>query len=271
MNSTYSRKLRSVVGSLCIILISAPLLWRLVNWIHFMAVGPDYSRGMRLLTGVATAVLSLLLLEGVRRLRKASWNELGVKWSSAGITSFVFGFLLWLIPASFGVALCVAMGWAQIELSPFSMTEIMGSLLLLALTVLLIEALPEELIFRGVIYRSLHVFLPQWAVVLVQVLLFSLFAWLVGALYSWEQIQFIPGFALILGYLRAVSGTVWTAVGFHTAMMTFTQLLGPVHGHVEVSGMLTLKFIAFILLPSMLGGMALGFMYPKTDWGSKLM
>src|SRR5699024_12112406 len=110
---------------------------------------------------------------------------------------------------------------------------------------------------RGYIYRYLNAVFPHWGTIILQTLLFSLYAYLIGAMYSVEQVQFIPGFAIILGLFRAISGSVWTSIGFHVAIMTATQILGPIHGHFDVSGMITLQFFAFFLLPSVVGSTVL--------------
>lgn len=67
-----------------------------------------------------------------------------------------------------------------------------------------------------------------------------------------------------------MSGNVWTSIGFHLAIMTATQISGPAHGHFDVSGIFTLRFFAFILLPSVIGAIALGFIYPKQKWNNKV-
>ncbi|KGR80309.1 hypothetical protein CD30_19720 [Ureibacillus massiliensis 4400831 = CIP 108448 = CCUG 49529] len=84
-----------------------------------------------------------------------------------------------------------------------------------------------------------------------------------------EQLQFIPGFAIILGLFRAISGNVWTSIGFHVAIMTATQILGPIQGHFDVSGTFTLRFFAFILLPSVVGSTVLSFIYSNHNWSKK--
>nr|WP_225445980.1 CPBP family intramembrane glutamic endopeptidase [Paenibacillus arenosi] len=196
------------------------------------------------------------------------WNQLGQTTVKKNIFSFLLGFLLWAIPASIGLFICIRIGWVSISVTT-DLNFLLQSILILFITVFLIEALPEELIFRGYIYRYLHACFPHWATILLQALLFSLFAYCIGAIYSLEQLQFIPGFAIILGMLRAISGNVWTSIGFHAAIMTATQILGSTHGHFDVSGMFTLRFFAFILLPSATGAMVLSFMYTNYSWSKK--
>ncbi|NRG47460.1 hypothetical protein HRF87_22295 [Bacillus sp. CRN 9] len=84
-----------------------------------------------------------------------------------------------------------------------------------------------------------------------------------------EQLQFIHGFAIILGIFRAISGSMWTSIGFYVAIMTATQILGPIHGYFDVSGIFTLRSFAFILLPSVVGATVLSFIYSNHNWSKK--
>ena len=129
--------------------------------------------------------------------------------------------------------------------------------------VFLVEALPEELAVRGYAQGVAARRLTAWAALLVQVALFTGFAWAVGALASFQQWLFIPSFALILGYVRAVTGNVWTSIGVHTAWMTVQQWLAL---HADADGLQALQFVAFALLPSAALGTVLGLRHPHVDW-----
>ncbi|WP_336758364.1 CPBP family intramembrane glutamic endopeptidase [Paenibacillus sp. USHLN196] len=260
-------RLRRVIVSIMIILVSASLYWRLMLWFQQSYMKSGYSQLHHLLMGVTITLLVLITLYIAGRCSKENlkWRE--HRSFRTKLSSFITGFLIWLIPATFGVTLCITLGWSNVSILNTPISDMLLGAGLLMISVFLIEALPEELIFRGFVFKLLQSILPLWwSVVMIQTVLFSLFAWVIGALYSSEQIQFIPGFALILGYLRAVSGTVWVAIGFHTAIMTFAQFLGPIHGYVWIEGMKALQFTAFVLFPSALGGIFLSFIYPKPDW-----
>jgi len=92
------------------------------------------------------------------------------------------------------------------------------------------------------------------------------FAYFVGALYSVEQLLFIPGYGFMLGYFRAKSENVWTSIGFHVVIMTATQILNPSQSHFDVSGVFAIRFVAFNFLPYILGAIALEYIYPKNNW-----
>lgn len=244
------------------------VIWNFAAYLNDTFIGQEYSPFSHFTISLITTVLTVTLLHVVLKLDKTSWNKLGQSTVRSTIFSFLLGVILWTIPASIGLFICVTLGWVEVK-TDTDLGYLLLSILFLFITVFLMEALPEELVFRGYIYRYVNTLLPHWGTVILQALLFSLFAYLIGAMYSVEQLQFIPGFAILLGVLRAISGNMWTSIGFHAAIMTATQILGPVHGHFDVSGLFTLRFFAFILLPSIVGSTVLSFIYTNHDWTRK--
>ena len=261
-------KMKNISVKIAVVLIISIIIWNFISYLNGMYLGEEYSRINHFFIAVITTLLTVILIEFVRRIDKISWKQLGQASIKTNIFSFLLGFFLWTIPASIGIFICLIFGWVEITVFTELNYLLMG-ILILFITVFFIEALPEELIFRGYIYRYLNAVFPHWITLILQTLLFSLFAFFIGAMYSVEQLQFLPGFALILGYFRAVSGNVWTSIGFHVAIMTATQILNSNHNHFEVSGFFTLQFFAFILLPSAIGATALSFIYPKHNWRKK--
>lgn len=261
-------KMTAILFRIGIVLLLGIVVWNFVIYISDLTFGEEYSCLNRFLIALLTTFLAIALIGIACRIDKISWKNLGQASLRANIFSFLVGFLLWTIPAFVGLFICIMLGWVEITFHT-DFNTLLLSILILVITVFLMEALPEELIFRGYMYRYLNVSFPHWLTVILQSLLFTLFAYFIGAMYSVEQIQFIPGFAFILGYFRAVSGNVWTSIGFHVAIMTATQILNPFHGHFDVSGLFTLRFFAFILLPSTIGAIVLAFIYPNHKWSHK--
>lgn len=255
---------RILVGIIGVLVLGI-VVWNFLGYIRNLLPKEEYSRLNHLFIALLTTVLTVGLLQFARKIDGVSWIKLGQTSNQTHIFSFFLGFFLWIIPASIGLIICLMFGWVKITLNT-DMNILLLSTLILFFTVFLMEALPEELIFRGYIYRYLNVLFPHWMTVILQTFLFTLFAYLIGAIYSVEQLQFIPGFAIILGLFRAISGSVWTSIGFHVAIMTAFQILGPIHGHFDVSGMITLQFFAFILLPSVIGATVLSFIYSNHNW-----
>lgn len=208
--------------------------------------------------------LGVLVLVHVLRGRNAGPDAIaGLARASVHLRAFVFGACLWMLPALLGIILCVLLGWTSIELRA-PPAALLAALPPLALGVLLLEALPEELLFRGYAQGELGRRHAAWIALLAQMLLFVGFAWAIGALTSLSQWMLVPGLALILGYARALTGGVWTCIGIHFAWMTTTQLLAS--PQISVTGMQTLQFVAFALLPSAAIGTALSVRRPDFDW-----
>lgn len=259
---------KHILIRIIVVLFLGIIIWNITTNIYDLIGGEEYNRIDHLVIALITSLLTVSLIEIVRRVDEMSWRQLGIASIRTNIFSFCLGFFLWTIPAAIGLIICLMLGWVEITLNS-NLHSLAVYILLLFITVFLMEALPEEIFFRGYMYHYLNVLFPHWLTVILQIVLFSLFAYFTGAMYSVEQIQFIPGFAFILGYFRAVSGNVWTSIGFHVPIMVAFQILSPIHNHFEVSGLFTLKFFAFILLPSTIGAIALGFMYPNHKWSNK--
>ncbi|WP_096188720.1 CPBP family glutamic-type intramembrane protease [Evansella halocellulosilytica] len=265
LGKTAPFNMKNIWVRILVVLIIGIIIWNFITYLSDIFIGEEYIRFNHFLIAVLTTILTFILIQVALKIDNIPWHQLGQGTFKKNIISFFLGFFLWTIPASVGLFICVMLGWVEIKVHT-DLNDLLLSMLILFITVLLIEALPEEFIFRGYIYRYLNVLFPHWGTILLQSLLFSLFAYFIGAMYSVEQLQFIPGFAIILGVFRAISGSVWTSIGFHAAIMTATQILGPIHGHFDVSEIFTLRFVAFILLPSVVGATVLSFIYYNHNW-----
>src|SRR3546814_17935249 len=84
--------------------------------------------------------------------------------------------------------------------------------------VFLAEAFPEELIFRGAIQTLLRGQMPGWPAIVLQALLFTLFAWAIGAAPTWLDASFIFFFGLVPGILRRAKH-VSAAIGLPLAFL----------------------------------------------------
>lgn len=143
------------------------------------------------------------------------------------LKALVLGIFLFIIPTGIALIVAVASGLVGI-----SILEPNGGLLLgtgsVLLLVLLSEALPEELLFRGYFYgRIAEMVKNKWVVIFAQSVLFFVFAFLIGAIDSLLDASFLLTFAAILGMCRALFKSVWAPIGFHLACMTTQQSLGP--------------------------------------------
>src|SRR3546814_12411173 len=75
--------------------------------------------------------------------------------------------------------------------------------------------------------------MPGWPAIILQALLFTLFAWAIGAAPTWLDASFIFFFGFVLGILRGAKD-VPAAIGFQLAFMSTQQFLGPEWGLFEV-------------------------------------
>ncbi|MBO1005057.1 CPBP family intramembrane glutamic endopeptidase [Pseudogracilibacillus auburnensis] len=263
-----SFNIRNICLRILVVLILGIIIWQFISYLSDILTDEEYSLLNHFLTAVATATLTFILIQAALKIDKVSWKQLGQGTLKKNIFSFFLGLLIWVIPAFIGTIISLMFGLVEIKIHS-DLNYLLFSIFILFIIVFLIEALPEEFIFRGYIYRYLNALFPHWITVILQTLLFSLFAYFIGAMYSIEQIQFLPAFAIILGLVRAISGNVWTSIGFHVAIMTAFQILSPLHNHFDVSGLMTLKFFAFILLPSVVGATVLSFIYSNHKWRNK--
>lgn len=164
------------------------------------------------------------------------------------------GVLLWLGPALVTTLVLLATG--LISLTPrMSVGDIALRMLGLIVLVALFEAIPEELVFRGFLYASLADVWPRWAAVIGQAVLFTGAGVISGTAGTPERVLLFAVFSLVLGCLRALTGTVWVTMGFHLAFQTVAQ---GVIGQAElrpftVLGEDWLAGLAFVLVPFVLG------------------
>lgn len=152
----------------------------------------------------------------------------------------LYGALTWLIPAGLGLTVALLLGGVEIRINS-SITELVGVILLLILLVFVYEAFPEELIFRGYIYRNLTAAVAPWAAVVIQALLFSAFGtalWVIT--HGWgvflERSVLFFAMAVVVGCIRLISGSLWAAIGFHLAFQVVMQLfLSAQYVDIEIS------------------------------------
>ncbi|MBF6351278.1 CPBP family intramembrane metalloprotease [Nocardia flavorosea] len=244
---------RSPIGAASIfVVLTAVAMW----WIFLIdGVGalmvPEYTRGAHIVRALgatlfAVPLIALALRYPVRR----SWADIGLERAGAGLRQFAAGAGYWLVPAATVLAVAVAAGWTEITVRA-SAVETAGVLLGLTVLVLLYEAIPEELVFRGFLYTALAGrWSPAWSVC-GQAVLFTVFGVVIGAAASSDRIVLFVVFAALLGALRAVTGSLWTCMGFHTAFQVTAQLLVGDHWSqaelADPDG--TISALAFVAVP----------------------
>ncbi len=123
-------------------------------------------------------------------------------------------------------------GWASVTVNATG--PVIGLLLGWLVVALLFEALPEEIAIRGYLYRNLSTAMVRWLAALASIGLFvcipltlALVQWLTGMGGDFggtegitaDYLIIIVLFGAVLAYLRVVTGSVWTCVGFHLGFL----------------------------------------------------
>ncbi|MCY1139431.1 type II CAAX endopeptidase family protein [Actinoplanes sp. Pm04-4] len=233
---------------------AATAIWLFLHWARDAVFGAsDYDRGAHVFSAVTATVLAVpLVVLAWRYLNRVPWTRLRRASPRTVGRLLTAGSVGYLIPAAAALTIFLIAGWLTIDLDG-SIGDLVLSVLTLVVLVFLYEALPEEFIFRGYIFRNLAAVLPTWAVVFVQALLFALFGVLVGAAGSVERIVIFFGFAVVQGWLRAVTDTLWVPIGFHLAFQSCEQIAGPNWNRFVVDDLALLQDLVLGLIPLALG------------------
>ncbi|QBD81476.1 CPBP family intramembrane metalloprotease [Ktedonosporobacter rubrisoli] len=195
------------------------------------AVGLTIEDFIKALVAASFLIIAVYLLR--RYVDRRPWNTLGLISPLKGLPFLLLGGLFTLLTAGLVLGLFLALGWVRIIAFQPDLFVLLIVVLKQCTITFLYEPLPEELLFRGYLYRNLNSRLPHYLAVPAQVVLFvstalSLFAveWIVRGS---AQIAFggplnyvltLVPFAFALQLARIFSGNLWTCIGIH--LMTLT-------------------------------------------------
>jgi membrane protease YdiL (CAAX protease family) len=187
--------------------------------------GP-YSLTRHTVAALSTSLVAVPAILAMWRLwDRRPLAELGL---APNFGAFALGALSWLIPSLVAMAALTLSG--LVSISPARpWLEIALFIPYLALLVFFLEALPEELAFRGYIQGQLTAVLPRYWAVGLQAVLFMLWGaalWTVqtGSL-PLDRVGIFLGAGFVLGLVRAATGSVWGSIGLHVAFQVVAQLL----------------------------------------------
>ena len=250
-----------------IVFVAVTLIWLVMHALANMIFGDEYSRSNHSFRAIVTLSLVIPLIVFARRwLDRRPLAGLALESIRQGWRPLLVGLVCWLIPATFGVIVCVTFGWTEISLNqPLSETLLLAMGLIVL--VFIYEALPEELIFRGYFYRNLTTAMPRWKAVLVQAILFVVWGLLNGGPNSLDRslLFFVAG--IVLGVFRVVTGSIWASIGFHLAFQTVAQLFGSIGDQFTVTESEALTLVAFGILPFATGITLLNTIYKdRPSW-----
>lgn len=188
--------------------------------------------------GIAASALGLVLL--LRRyVDRRSWSGIGLILDRAAISRLLFGIVLAAIVTTVAAAITVQLGFADWD--PWTGTTtnlaeqgLATTIITIAVSTFLVQALPEELVFRGYMFRNLGEMLPLWAIVASTSLIFGSMHVLSNsdATTLGERVLYAvaaTGFGLMLAACRTVSDTLWLGIGFHGGYNAFNGRFTTVH------------------------------------------
>lgn len=257
---------------IAVVFVAVTLIWLLIVYVNQLSFGSGYDRlghGVNAVLATALAVPTIVLAR--RFLDERPLAGLGLPPLRTGWRSLLIGMGCYLIPAGIGLVAVLAGGWVEISLDT-SLANLVTVFFSLVVLVFLYEALPEELIFRGYIYRNLNTSFPRWSAVGGQAVLFSLWGIAIGATLTANRLIFFFFVAIVIGMIRAITGDIWACVGFHLAFQTVQQLFGGawVGDVFVVSSPETLETVVLGLIPIALAVLTLEIIVRKeTDWRAR--
>lgn len=162
------------------------------------------------------------------------------------IRNFILGTALVILPMVITLVVARQLNWTSLSIQ-FDGNTIMP-VLMGFITVLLFEAIPEELAFRGYIYGALRSKNGIWASAVIAVLLFVLLPLILVPIqqYILGMTPYVGGSTMITGgyiitmiffgsfvmFLRIVTGSVWMGVGFHCLFVFSNRIVGITDGSI---------------------------------------
>lgn len=180
---------------------------------------PPLVQGIAALT-VAGAVLGFVA--GLRRfVDRRPLRTVGLVRPGRAVPQFLLGFLIAGAMIAAASAISIGLGWERIH--PYRLSAaVIGALGFQLGFIVVSEAVPEELMFRGYILRNLTAVMPLWLAWLCANDLFALghFLSFSGAMSLLQQVLFVLmalGIGLLAASARIATGALWMSMGLHAA------------------------------------------------------
>jgi membrane protease YdiL (CAAX protease family) len=200
--------------------------------------------GPRLQQGIQALAMSGIALPGVWWLRTRrdgrSLEGVALCGIRRSVACFAIGCSLIALPTTLAVVLAVAFGWATVSANGAPGTAV--AIGMAVVTALLFEALPEEILFRGYIYRTLNTSMRRWTAGLTTTALFVVLPMIaVQIQHSVLGLEVHVGnstsvtvgylvtlfvFGSIQQFLRILTDSTWTCVGFHLVFLLSNRVVG---------------------------------------------
>lgn len=224
------------------------LFWRiLLGWLAFVAglglavaaatVGGSYglsTLGQQILLAVVTTSVSVPLIYLLRRYAdRRPWRGIGLSSPPSGLPYFLLGIGFIVLIMAVSLLLGSALGWLRIVDVHLPVPTLLV-ILINSMIAFFYEAFPEEITFRGYLYRNLNTRFPRWLALLLQIVLFvmapiAITAWMVAIgigtwdLITTEYIISLIVFSAALQLSRLVTNHLWMSIGFHLAWLEMVR------------------------------------------------
>ncbi|MFY0629456.1 MAG: CPBP family intramembrane metalloprotease [Flavobacteriaceae bacterium] len=173
-------------------------------------------------------------------LDKGTPKTIGLGNFKHSISKFGLGMGLLIIPITITITCTTLFGWGEVH---FNMdNSILSSFFIGFIITFLYEALPEELIFRGYIYSNLAIKYRRWVSALITIGLFALLPIILVQIQKHIlgievqignsqsiQVSYIITmiiFGAFVQYLRMLTNSIWTGIGFHLMFVYVNWLIG---------------------------------------------
>jgi uncharacterized protein len=180
--------------------------------------------------GITASALGLVFLLR-RHADRRPWSGIGLTLDRAAIPHLLFGVVLATVVTTVAAAATVRLGLADWDWSADATKEsaeqgLATTVIMIAISTLLVQGFPEELVFRGYMFRNLGATLPLWATAASSSLIFGSMHVFSdgGAATLGEHVLYAvtaTGLGLMLAACRTLSGTLWIGIGFHVGYDAF--------------------------------------------------
>lgn len=200
------------------------------------------ARARHLLQAVITSSVVLPAIWWLRsRFEGRELASVGLQFSGRTLGGVVVGVGIVAVPVLLIITTSRLFNWATIAID--TSPAALWALAVGVVTVFLLEAVPEEVVVRGYIYRTLSGTQARWKASVLSVLLFLAIPIVIVGIQHYllrQEIQINgasriePNYLIIMlifgsfqQYLRVLSGTIWIGVGFHGAFVLINRIMGP--------------------------------------------
>lgn len=221
----------TLVGFFSALLLTSVLIGAIVS----LVIGGNGGFGVtfgNLMIAICVSIAALLIVYFLRKLANQPWSGLRLKLKWGAVPEFISGFILAFIVILLIDVISVMLGSAEWKSwdGSISIFSYFNLGLLSIIGVILVQAFPEELFFRGHLFDTLSYKFSYKLVLLITSVVF-------GSFHIFSQspaegigekllyVLFAMTFGFILAACRWVKQSLWLPIGFHAGQDFLSDLL----------------------------------------------